>query len=111
MSSRSILSFFKKPVNNSADDVINIPESSCIIVNSDVNSENVSSASNYFLLPEKLYHPSKDFAFPNTQFETQSPRSCQHNWFDNYPWLYYGIEKDCVVCFYSIKNVSKLTEE
>ena len=53
MSSRSILSFFKKPVNivnNGADDVVNIPQSSCTVVNSDVNSENVSSASNCFSL-------------------------------------------------------------
>ena len=55
MSSRSVLSFFKKPVNtvnNSSEDVVNIPESSCTVVNSDVNSENVSSGTNYFLLPE-----------------------------------------------------------
>ena len=39
MSSRSIFSFFKKPVNtvyNNADDVVIIPESSCTVVNSDV---------------------------------------------------------------------------
>ena len=48
MSSRSMLSFFKKTVNtgnNGADDVVNIPESSCTVLNSDVNSENISSAS------------------------------------------------------------------
>ena len=40
LSSKSILSFFKKPaytVKNGADDVVNIPESSCTVVNSDVN--------------------------------------------------------------------------
>ena len=55
MSSRSVLSFFKKPVdtvNNSSEDVVNIPESSCTVLNIDVNSENVSSGTNYFLLPE-----------------------------------------------------------
>ena len=53
MSSKSILWLFKKSVNtNGADDVVNIPESSCIVVNSDVNSETVSSASNCFSLPE-----------------------------------------------------------
>ena len=49
MSSRSILSFFKKPVsteNNGTDYIVNIPESSCTVVNGDVNSENVLSASN-----------------------------------------------------------------
>ena len=47
MPSKLILSFFKKPVNtvnNGTDDVVNIPESSCTVANSDVNSENVSSA-------------------------------------------------------------------
>ena len=66
MSSRSILSFFEKPVNtanNGADDFVNIPESSCTVVHSDVNSENISSASNCFSLPETFYHPSKDFVF------------------------------------------------
>ena len=64
MSSRSILSFFKKPVNtvnNGTDDFINISESSPTAVNSDVNSENVSSNSNCFSLPEKFDHPSKKF--------------------------------------------------
>ena len=50
MSSKSILSFFKEPVNNGADDVVNIPGSSCTVVNSDVNSETVLSASNCYSL-------------------------------------------------------------
>ena len=72
MSSKSILSFSKKPantVNNGADNVVNIPESSCTAVNSDVNSENVSSASDCCSLPEKTYHPWKDFVFPKTKIE------------------------------------------
>ena len=73
--------------------------------------ENVSSASNCCSLPEKPHHPSKDFMFPKTKFGSRNPRFCQHNWFDNYPWLHYDIEKDCVVCFYCMKNVSKLTAE
>ena len=67
-----------------ADDVVNIPESSCTVVNSNVNSENVSSASNCFSLPEKLYHPSKYFVFPITKFGFRNPCYCQYNWFDNY---------------------------
>ena len=70
--SKSILSFFKKPVktvNNGTDDVVNIPESSCTVANSDVNSEHNSSASNCCsLLPEKPYQPLKDFVFPKTKF-------------------------------------------
>ena len=68
MSSKSILSFFKKPVitvNISTDDVINIAESSCTVVNSDANIEDFSSASNCCSLPEKPYHPSRDFASEN----------------------------------------------
>ena len=30
---------------------------------------------------------------------------------DNSPWLHYDIEKNCVFCFYCIKNVSKLAAE
>ena len=74
MSSRSILSFFKKPVNtvnNRADDVVNIPESSCTVVHSDVNKENISSTSNCFSLPETFYHPSKDFVFPKLSLDLE----------------------------------------
>ena len=49
--------------------------------------------------------------FPKTKFESQNPRLCQHNWFDNYLWLHYDIGKDCVVYSYCVKNISKLTEE
>ena len=79
MSSKSILSFFKKPVNtvnDGADDVSNISESSCTVV----NIEYVSSASNCCSLPEKPYHPLKYFVFPKTKFRSQN-RSFQHNWF------------------------------
>ena len=112
MSSKSILSFFQKPVitvNNTTDDVINIPESSCTVVNSDANIENFLSTSNCCSLPEKPYHPSK-ILFPKIKFGSRN-RSCQHNWFDNYLSLHYDIEKDCVFCFYYTKNVSKLTAE
>ena len=83
---------------------------SCTVVNSDVNSETVSSASNFCLLPENPPNPSKDFVFAKLKFGFPYP-SWQHNWFDNYPWLHYDIEKDCVFCFYCMKNVSKLTAE
>ena len=108
MSSRSILSFFEKPVNavnNGADDVVNIPESSCTIANGDVNSANCCS------LPKMSYHRWKDFVFLKTKFGSQNPRSCQHIWFDNYPRLHYDIEKDYVVCFFCMKNLSKQKAE
>ena len=68
MSSKSILSFFKKPenaINNGIDDVVNIPESSWTVVNGDIISENVLSTSNCSSLPEKPYNPSKDFVSKN----------------------------------------------
>ena len=68
MPSKSILSFFKKPVNtvnNGADDFIDIPESSCTVLSSDVNSENVSSTLNCCSLLEKPYYPSNDFVSEN----------------------------------------------
>ena len=77
MSLRSILSFLKKPVNNvnpGADDVANIPKSSCTVVNSNVNDENVSPTSNCFSLPEKPYHSSRDFVFPKVKFGSLNPR-------------------------------------
>ena len=49
--------------------------------------------------------------FRKLSFGSQNPRSCRHNWSDNYPWLHCDIEKDCVVCFYCMKNVSKLIAE
>ena len=88
MSSRSVLSFFKKSVNtvnNGADVVVNISDSSWTFVNNDVNSENISSASNFCSLPEKPCHPSKDFVFLKTKFVSRNPRSCQHDRVDNYP--------------------------
>ena len=97
MSSRSILWFFKKPVNtvnNGVDDVVNIPESSCTVVNNDEISDNVPSVSNCFSLPEK---PLKDFVFPKTNFGSRNFCFCQHNWFDNYLCLHYEVGNDCVV--------------
>ena len=77
-SSRSILSSFKKPVNTVNNDA-DIPESFCIVVNSDVNSKNVLSPSKRFSLPERPYHTLKDFVFPKIKFVSRNPRSCQHN--------------------------------
>ena len=82
MSSRSSFSFFKKPVNtvNNGADAVNIPENSCTVADSDVKSENVSSASNWFSLPEKPYHPSKNFVFPKTKFESRNPMVALWHW-------------------------------
>ena len=52
----------------------------------------------------------KDFLFPKTKFRSRN-RFCQHNWFDNYLWLHYDIEEDCVFRFSCMKNLLKLTAE
>ena len=48
--------------------------------------------------------------FPKTRFGSRN-RPCQHKWFGIYPWLHYDIEKDCLFCFYCMKNISKPTAE
>ena len=113
ISSKSILSFLKKPihtVNNGADDVVNIPESSCTVVNSYVNSENVSFASNRCLLPKKpiiLHRKILSFRKLSVDLETV-------------PVNITGLITihDCIMTLrkivytkYCMKNVSKLTAE
>ena len=34
------------------------------------------------------FHPSKDFKFPKSKQGTRE-RSCQKNWFNDFPWLHY----------------------
>ena len=46
----------------------------------------------------KPFHPDRTFMFPSTLVQKQQ-RSCQHNWFEKYPWLDYSIAKDAVFCF------------
>ena len=46
----------------------------------------------------KPYHPDSSFKFPTTIVRNQK-RSCQRQWFKNYPWLDYCIDKDSVTCF------------
>ena len=90
MSSKSFLSYFKKPVNsvNSSDvNDVNTKEGSCV---SSVN--NSSSACNIDFVPKQPYHPPKDFTFPKTKFGSCNG-SCQHNWFDTYQWLHYDLKK------------------
>ena len=48
--------------------------------------------------------------FPKTRFGSRNC-PCQHKWFGIYPWPHYDIEKDCLFCFYCMKNISKLTAE
>ncbi|MEM6831947.1 MAG: DUF4371 domain-containing protein [Bacteroidota bacterium] len=125
MSSKSILSYFKEKTVNTVSDDVNVVD--CTVSNDvnieqtvDVTSEASSSGitsslsasceTRELLLPEKPYHPPKDFIFPKSKFGARS-RSCQHKWFKTYQWLHYDSEKDCVFCFYCMKHKSKLTAE
>ena len=70
-----------------------------------------SSASHASLLPEKPYHPPKEFIFPKTKIGSRN-RSCgQHKWFNDYLWLHYDLDKNKVFCVYCMKHSSKLTTE
>ena len=59
------------------------------------------------------YHKSliihRKILFLKTKFGSRN-RPCQHPVLIT-PWLHYHIEKDCVFCFYCIKNTSKLTAQ
>ena len=37
---------------------------------------------------EKPFHPTKDYIFPKSRFGNRD-RSCQHQWFNDFPWLHY----------------------
>ena len=69
------------------------------------------SASHGSLLPEKPYHPPKEFIFPKTKIRSRNHLSGQHKWFNDYPWLHYDLDKNKVFCFYCMKHGSKLTTE
>ena len=100
MSSKSFLSYFKKPVNsvnNSEVNDVNTNEGSS------VNIVNSSTACDIDFVSKQPYHPVKDFSFPKTKFGSGS-RFCQHNWFDTHSWFHHDLEKDCIICFYCIKN-------
>ena len=72
------------------------------IATSSSNSQS-SKSHKESLTQEKLFdsafHPPKSFTFPKQQTGKQF-RSCQHNWFYDFPWLHYDQQKDCV--FFSI---------
>ena len=128
----SILTYFKKKnVNDESvnSEIVN-SRNLCVATNSEKDVNNVNSASrkdsskqndsmecerpcgssNEKNVPKEAYHPPKGFVFPKTKFGKRE-RSCQHNWFESYPWLHYDSERDCVLCFYCMNNLEKLTAE
>ena len=60
----------------------------------------------------KPFHPDECFSFPNSKIGSQD-RSCQYQWFRQYPWLDYDIRNDSVSCFYckNQNNQSNLQAE
>ena len=37
---------------------------------------------------DKPFHPTREYVFPKSSIGKRD-RSCQHNWFKDYPWLHY----------------------
>ena len=121
MASKSILSYYKKKSEQTVNTVNNDVVDST--VNKTVNIDAKETNNNQIFdkgtaneirrntnLPTNRYCPPKDFLFPKTTFGTRN-RSCQHKWFETYPWLHYDIKQDCVFCFYCMKHESKLSAE
>ena len=78
---------------------------------SNSNNSVTSKASNTSTAAEFVqFIPDKQFKFPWTDYGERS-RRCQHNWFEDFNWLHYDVDKDAVLCAYCIKHFDKLTEE
>ncbi len=43
------------------------------------------------------FHPARNFAFPKKTFGARE-RSCQSQWFVDYPFLHYDVERDVILC-------------
>ena len=52
------------------------------------------------------FHPPKGFTFPRTTFGSRS-RSCQYQWFENFDFLHYDIEKDAIFCATCVRAVQQ----
>ena len=55
------------------------------------------------------FHPDRIFALPKRRFECRE-RSCQHQWFFDYPFLHYDVARD-VVCSAGVFNMLKCTKQ
>ena len=83
-SNRKITDIFKvaQKKDKSSSDVSSVSTTST----STAEPEEVpSSSAASTVLP---YRPPKSFTFPKTKIGDRS-RSCQHQWFDEFPWLHY----------------------
>ena len=96
------------PVNNQqcVDTVKNVNKvNENYIEHHTVNSVNISKYS-----IKAQYRPDKNFKFPKTLMGKRE-RRCQYQWFENFSWLHYDVEKDCAFCFICQKHQQKLTAE
>ena len=63
---------------------------------SNSNNSVTSKASNTSTAAEFVqFIPDKQFKFPWTDYGERS-RRCQHNWFEDFDWLHYDVDKDAV---------------
>ena len=52
------------------------------------------------------FHPGRSFVFPKKKFGKRE-RSCQSQWFVDYPFLHYDVEKDVVLCHTCVTAVEQ----
>ena len=128
--SKSIRSFFKsapivnsssstKDINKDIENTVNTVDSVNIVhnvnyincVNSVDNGTQVDTSGKPSIVSGKtLFKPPENFSFPKTRIG-QRERHCQYNWFKNYQWLHYDVQKDSVICFYCMVHENKLNAE
>ncbi|KAH7940233.1 hypothetical protein HPB52_022553 [Rhipicephalus sanguineus] len=53
--------------------------------------------------PPTKFVPAKSYVFPRGKCN----RSCQHAWFEKFPWLHYDAERDMVLCHASIRYLCR----
>ena len=92
-------------VNN--DDVNNDLEQKTKTVNS-VNSTDFVDVNNVGTDCFVQFRPDKSFKFPKTTIGNRD-RGCQHQWFEDFKWLHYDMERDCVLYFYCFTHEHQLT--
>lgn len=67
----------------------------------DLTTDNVHK----IICPDEPFHPPDTFIFPTREISNK-PRSCQHSWFTNFPFLHYVQENDTIVCWHCLKATS-----
>ena len=48
-------------------------------------------------MAEKPFHPGQGFVFPKKKFGARE-QSCQSQWFIDFPFLHYDVERDAIFC-------------